>query len=403
MCRSLICVVIFFPFLFFSCARKDTAVTGELLVAEHTPASVPVALPVAKPIAILQAGEFPLWFKITPDGPVLIESIRDTVFSEAFIPWPLATHIRFILASGGDLLMAANQSGIIRFSPRRETPGTDAVTGIGLYFIPGSEFWRQYTVGAFFLFEEKPFALLYRNDRFFNTDTPVPDPRQWAFNQLSALPENFPVPALDAFPPEDGWNIDSLFLNGGFWYYRAVNRTAAMPVIRMHRTGDFSREGETVSVGVFQNSAWPEPFFAAPETLQNLFAAAFPEDGEGVAVTVVSPEFPGTRSFSNGRDNKKTFSSFYSYTFPVPTSHSLLPTPHSLFFIATDSSGAGMYVQAGTVPPVRGFSLPSLPEGFIYTGIGVAGDTVFAAWEEQAGYSIGSAGFTAMLLSALIR
>jgi hypothetical protein len=42
---------------------------------------------------------------------------------------------------------------------------------------------------------------------------------------------------------------------------------------------------------------------------------------------------------------------------------------------------------------IQSFSLPLLPENFVYTGIGLAGDTVFAAWEEQRDWNIGAAGF----------
>jgi hypothetical protein len=52
---------------------------------------------------------------------------------------------------------------------------------------------------------------------------------------------------------------------------------------------------------------------------------------------------------------------------------------------------------------VRRFSLPPLPEDFVYTGIGLAGDTVFASWEEQDGYSIGAAGFMVLLLTAAVK
>jgi hypothetical protein len=38
-------------------------------------------------------------------------------------------------------------------------------------------------------------------------------------------------------------------------------------------------------------------------------------------------------------------------------------------------------------------SLPPLPEGFVYTGIGRVGDSLFASWEEQMDFSIGAAGF----------
>jgi len=39
-------------------------------------------------------------------------------------------------------------------------------------------------------------------------------------------------------------------------------------------------------------------------------------------------------------------------------------------------------------------SLPQLPEGFVYTGIGRAGGCIIASWEEQEDFSIGAAGFT---------
>jgi len=38
-------------------------------------------------------------------------------------------------------------------------------------------------------------------------------------------------------------------------------------------------------------------------------------------------------------------------------------------------------------------SLPPLPEGFVYTGVGNVGDSLFASWEEQEDFSIGAAGF----------
>jgi len=38
-------------------------------------------------------------------------------------------------------------------------------------------------------------------------------------------------------------------------------------------------------------------------------------------------------------------------------------------------------------------SLPPLPEGFVYTGLGYTGENLFASWEEQEDFSIGAAGF----------
>jgi hypothetical protein len=133
-----------------------------------------------------------------------------------------------------------------------------------------------------------------------------------------------------------------------------------------------------------------------------MFADVFAETGGSVGtvgvVTVISPEpeFPGTRSFA-GWENGQTFFGFYS-------NKGMGSGVHERFLIITNPQGAGLYVrnEADDITVSR-FSLPPLPEGFVYTGIGLAGDTVFASWEEQDGYSIGAAGFMALLLSALVK
>ena len=349
------------------------------------PDSRPSAPPAAMPDAVLQAGEYPLWFRITGDGPILIETIEDAVFSAALIPWPHAPHIRFFLAQGNDLAMAVNQAGFICLSPAR----AGAVDGgVGLHFISGGEFWRQYTVGAFFLYEDKPAALLYRDDIFLDSDAPPPSPRLWTYNLYSAAPESLTVPSPDAFSPQDGWNMDVLRFNGGFWYFRTVNKTAARPEIQMLRSEDLSQAGEPISLGTFQTAARPEPFSAAPAPLREMLVGVLSEFAGGI-VTVISPEFPGTRNFTGGEDTGRTFSGYY-----------LNAPAHYPLLLVTDPRGTGLYAEPGN--PIRRFRLPALPEGFIYTGIGLAGDTVFASWEEQDGYSIGAAGFMALRLTALI-
>jgi hypothetical protein len=390
-----LCVAAVLSCVFFSCTRKgekvgdDTGVvdTTEVLPEEVEPAALPTATSGPRPTAVLQAGEYPLWFQITPDGPVNITTIEDAVMSAALIPWPLAPHIRFTIVQGEDLLMAANNSGFIRFSPRTQGAGTN------LYYVSGGRAWRQYTVGGFFLFDEKPAVLLYLDDRFLDSDAPPPSPR--VLYMPEKTPEALPVPALDVYPPRGGWNVDTLRLSGGFWYFRAVNRTAAQPEILMLRTDDLSQPGEKISLGVFQNAAKPEPLSDAPAHLRNMFADIFAATGgssETVGVvTVISPEpeFPGIRNFA-GRENGQLFFGYYS------------AAPR--FFIAVNPQGAGLYVREGSEHyVVSRFSLPPLPEDFVYTGIGLSGDTAFASWEEQDGYSIGAAGFMALLLTALVK
>ena len=385
--RFFVTVILFC--LVLSCFRSgkgESAASPAVLQTPTQPAALTLAVPSSRPMAVLQAGELPLWFRVTPDGPVLIETIEDAVFSAALIPWPLAPHIRFVLAPDEELLMAVNDSGLIRLSP--ET-GTKESSGVGLYYVSGGEFWRQYTVGAFFLFGEKPAVLLYRDDRFLDSDAPLPVPHVWTYPLFGAAKaEAVTVPALNVFTPEDGWNTDILHLSGDFWYFRTVNRTTARPEIMMFRTEDLSHAGGQISLGLFQSAARPEPLTAASAPLRDMLAALFAETGGG-AVSVVSPEFPSTRRFAGNRENGQTFFGFYSNNRLDPRS-----------LMITDPRGAGFYVQAET-KSVRRFSLPPLPEGFAYTGIALTKDTVFTSWEEQDGYSIGAAGFMALLLSAL--
>ena len=359
LCR---CAAVVLACSLFSCAR-----TGQ------GPA-VPAPM---QPLAVVQAGEYPLWFQFTGEGQTLIESIDDARFSAALIPWPLAPHVRFTLAHGGDLLMAVNRDGIIRLSPW-------AAGGVGLYRYSGGEFWQRYTVGAFALLEENPVALLYRDDRFLDTDAPLPSPRLWTFGPDSPQPQLFALPALDAFAPEDGWDIDVLRRGAdGLWYYRAVRKNTAQPQIRMLRSADLAGEGEQATLGAFQNAALPQPLSAAPEPLRELLAALFAEGGCGVAV-VVSPGFHGERGYAHDRDGA-VVAGFYS---PGGATS-------SAFLLAAFPRGDAVLIEhvADSAPALRRFALPPLPEGFVYTGIGMVAGTIIASWEEQDGYSIGAAGF----------
>ncbi|MCL2601154.1 MAG: hypothetical protein FWD88_08235 [Treponema sp.] len=349
---------------------------------QPSPTEVPPAggLPMeVPPQAVLQAGEFPLWFQFTEYGPTLIETIEDARYSAALIPWPHAPHARFVLAYGDDLLLAVNRYGFIRLSP---WPGTG---GIGLHRVAGGEFWRQYTVGAFVRPGPNayPVALLYRNEWFLYQDVPLPSPRLWTFGRYSTAPSAASLPSLDAFAPEDGWGLDVLRRGGsGYWYFRASRGASAGDAdrqeIRMLRTQSLAMEGERISLGQFHNAARPEPISAASPLLLEMLAAVFSASGSGSAY-VVSPEFQDIRRFATNAGGGM-LRAFFS-----PGSG----------LVATHPEGGALYMEAGNFAPRR-FSLPTLPDGFVYTGIGMVGDTVFATWEEQVGYSIGAAGFMAI-------
>jgi hypothetical protein len=372
--RFCFCTTTLLLCLLFSCARSENK---EAAAVSAEPVTQPPASPSVPPMAILQAGKYPLWFQLSAGKPVLLESIEDACFSAALVPWPLAPHIRFMLAQGKDLFMAVNGDGFMCLSPQGDGQ-------VGLYRFSGGEFWRQYTIGAFVLFDEKPAALLYRDDRFFDSDAPLSAPRLWTFDLRSGGPKALTIPSLDAFAPENGWDVDTLRRGGdAYWYFRVVKKTAGQPEIRMLRSGDLAQEGEKVSLGAFQNAALPEPLSAAPSPLREMLTAVFGENNCGLAA-VVSTEFQTTRTFAIDREKAAIFG-FYSNK------------PEKAFFLAVFPRGNALYVETGATV-IRHFSLPSLPEGFVYTGIGLCGDTVFASWEEQDEYSIGAAGFMVIKL-----
>jgi hypothetical protein len=323
-------------------------------------------------MAVLRAGEQPLWFRLSTQGPVLLDSIEDAVFSTALVPWPLAAHIRFMLAQDDELLLAVNGGGLVRLQPWEEVE-----RDTGLFYLSGGEFWRHYTVGAFVFIDQRPAALLYRDDRFLDSGAALPLPRIWTIDrQLTGL-EALAVPALDMFPPDEGWDTDTLHRGtDGLWYFRAIQKDGPQPGIRMLRTANLKEMGEAIGMGTFQNSALPEPLSAAAPLLRELLDTVI----EKGTVAALSPDFQQVRYFTKNSGDDTLLLCYYRSK--GPEALAVLP------------GGQGLYARAEL--PFKSFTLPPLPEHFAYTGIGLAGNTLIAAWEEQEDYNIGAAGFMAI-------
>ena len=359
------------------CARaeKNAGVQGDAVsnaVTENS-AATPAKFAV-QPWAILQAGTYPLWFQLVDGNPVLLETIDDAVFSSALIPWPLAPHIRFFIAHNDDLLMAVNRFGFMCLSRMAELRDESA----GLYIFSGGDFWQHYTVDAFFMSGGMPAALLYRNDRFYDSGQPLPSPRMWTFNFDSPAPVPLFLPSLEKYPPEEGWDIDGLRRGADSrWYFRAAKKNQSQPKTLHLASDDLMQPGGEVALGVFMNAARPEALSTAPEPLKQMLETVFAETGIRAAA-VVSPLFERTRNFALDNESPS-----------VPAFFS----GDSLLIALPNGSAWFSGINAGPAASIRRFSLPPLPESFIYTGIGLVGNTIFASWEEQEGYSIGAAGF----------
>jgi hypothetical protein len=213
--------------------------------------SVPVTHTGARPSAVLQTGDIPLWFRLTEEGPVLLESIEDAALSAALVPWPLALHIRFLHAQAGEIILAINRDGFMKLVPYK-----GEIEGITLFRFSGGDYWRQYTIGGFVFFNNNPVALLYLDSHFLSSDSPPPLLRTWTFNMQSNMPFPLAIPALELFPAEEGWEADALRYGlDKAIYYRVAKRNDSRPEVKMFRTTDIAKEGNAISPDVFFNSA----------------------------------------------------------------------------------------------------------------------------------------------------
>ncbi|MDR2941017.1 MAG: hypothetical protein LBV17_00290 [Treponema sp.] len=213
--------------------------------------SVPVAHAGARPSAVLKTGGVPLWFRLTEEGPVLLESIDDAALSAAFVPWPLALHVRFLYEKDGEIILAINRDGFIKLVPYKGD-----IDGITLFRFSGGEYWRQYTIGGFVFYNDSPAALLYLDDHFLSSGSPPPLLRTWTFNMQSNMPFPLTIPALEIFPAEEGWEADVLrYGTGGLIYYRVVKRNDAKPEVKMFSASDLAKNGSEITSDVFFNSA----------------------------------------------------------------------------------------------------------------------------------------------------
>jgi hypothetical protein len=108
-----------------------------------------------------------------------------------------------------------------------------------------------------------------------------------------------------------------------------------------------------------------------------------------LVAAVVSPDFPLVRYFSTEvRASSEALTELAGYyrgsgaDAPETSALAILPDGRGIRAAGDDSA-----------PRLDLFSLPSLPEGFVYTRIGLAGQALVAAWEEQDGWNVGAAGF----------
>jgi len=244
----LFCIIFLFGITLISLLSCKRSVSEkEISVADNN--DTPVVYTGILPMAILQTGEYPLWFQLTENGPVYIETLEDAELT-AFVPWPYAFHISYMQENEDSLVMVINRDGYLNIAPNSPL----SAEGIALYRFSGGELWQKYTTGGFVYYDGNPVTLLYKENRFLEINEPLPIIRTWTFNMDYDLTFPISIPVFDLFPIDEGWEIDTLRLDKGFYYYRAAKRSGASPSVKMFRTNSLSQQGEEISIDVFYNS-----------------------------------------------------------------------------------------------------------------------------------------------------
>ena len=371
-----------FAFAFFTaCAERENNQNNQIeehLSIMETMVSVGHVWPA---LALLRTGDNPLWFELAAEGPRLIESPA-VASMIPYLPWPHARFITGIQVWENFVVMSVNRGGFLVF--RTAENNLEAY----MYRVSDSGYWDQYTAGSFFIWEDKPAVLLYRNEFFGESDAPPLRPQVFALDRYSSVPLPVSVPALENIPSEGFWEAEMIRRTAdGIWYFRMRERGIGPGEIAYFRSGDLTGASERISFGQWRNSILPETPENTPPLLSLILEQAAALGVEGTpAARAVSADFDGQRFFSTAGSAAGTrLTEVFAYLREYPT-------PLAIVILA---DGRGFY-SLGAQP--RHFSLPLLPLEFVYTGIAVMGDVFIASWEEQQEAGIGAAGF--MVLAA---
>jgi hypothetical protein len=216
--------------------------------------------------------------------------------------------------------------------------------------------------------------------------------------------EGADVPAFEGFPAAEGWDVDVLRLGSdSLWYYRASRKETRPPEYRYFRTPSLSERGEEIQPGPFRAAAGPE-FLENGAGLPGGLLYALLGRAEAAAqshvyAAVVSPTFPAVRRFSLPGRRAEDAAPLWGSYLGGERSRAVFVFPGGRGFLAEAVSAGGEGGgPASLALSIRDYSLPFLPEGFSYTGIGMDGGILFASWEEQQDYYIGAAGFLVLRL-----
>ncbi len=332
------------------------------------------------PAAAVKPSAEPVWFEFGPDGPVRIDGPLDSSLSP-FEPWTLARRVVGFTASGMAATAAVNRDSLLTLLPRNGD--------IRLYRAPISAADRTpYSAACTFLFDGRPAVLLYRDRFFVDPSAAAPDPRALVLAKGKAELAPADVALFAAYPASQLWDIDALGLSAdGRWIFRAVKDGAVSYAAGISLAGP---SGE-LSAGAYRTALLPRSRLTVDGALRYALEAAVLDlpEGKAAVATVARRDGDAAESFLVSRsDDLNVEASLARAGGQVDRAWGFADGERA-YLLSGDGAYFSAVADSTTVSRGR---FPTLPDGFVYSGIVSVGGALVASWEEQDGWSIGSAG-----------
>jgi hypothetical protein len=163
------------------------------------------------------------------------------------------------------------------------------------------------------------------------------------------------------------------------------------------RTFDLSLPGQEISTDVYLEASSPIEADSAsvPPLLAWALAEAERLAGKPCIASVVSPNFPAMRLFSSSA-TAEGYAANDEFPMEVYGYYSPSASGNEAAVLILFPNGRGVYARSvGAIIRDSHFTLPALPESFVYKGVALLGENpacMIAAWEEQKDWNIGVAG-----------
>lgn len=337
------------------------------------------------------------WYSFCHDGYEEIELPR-LAQKPAVKAWTEAARISSSAATENASFFTANRHGILIVS----ADGTISLK-------TDARFFPEETIGSLFLDEGNPVFHVYRNSVFYNVENEhdVAMPFLAEYNRTTDM--FYPVLYRDDFGMIDTQEVSSLSVQDdtvflsikdagkktSFEYYRVI-----MPSTFTDQASSAhirTLDGTPISQEEFQQAAQPLSFSLAPERLKTLLASIPSTVKFSIAYqTVGSESTPVT--YLHGFTADTTDSAITDANAMVSGSWTAALFPDGTVYF--QGSLPDQYAVANGKPIC--FSMPELPDGFIWTSFAIAGNIMTAGWEETGTFKTGAAGFITVDLSKVL-